>query len=443
MFYNGFENRGFFANLSENYPFQFQFLFFQPDDNHSILYTASNGAPCSSSAAGPIGNATLETGFSCTPLDPLLVNPIGLGLSGIQFDYITPYSMGANFTLQYQLTPSISVQAGYVTTQGRHLEVFAGSNNVSRILPASENADDFKPFRDFARGSSYAATEGNSFYHGLQVRVEKAFSNGLNFLGTYTWSKTCSDAGDLLNKGSLLGYRAPGVTGFGIKGDYGLASFDIRHVFHFSGGYELPFGKGRRFLRDATGITNNLVGGWSVFWSATFQGGQPITVACSASTTAGTGCDALLVPGQNPASGPHNVNQFLNPRAFNQPCVLGGPANAPKPIIDQPQGCVPLTGLDALGGTPTQVAGPGFGRLDFSLFKDFYLTERFRLQFRSEFFNILNHPNFNAPGFTGGNGVAAIPGSLDFKSPTFGQIGSTRDAPNDPRQIQFALKLYY
>ena len=86
--------------------------------------------------------------------------------------------------------------------------------------------------------------------------------------------------------------------------------------------------------------------------------------------------------------------------------------------------------------------GPGFHRLDFSLFKDFTFTERYRLQFRTEFFNILNHPNFSAPGF-GGNGVVAIGNSLNFNSSTFGQIGSTRDAPYDPRQIQFALKLYY
>ena len=66
-----------------------------------------------------------------------------------------------------------------------------------------------------------------------------------------------------------------------------------------------------------------------------------------------------------------------------------------------------MTGLAALGGGPTQVIGPNFRRLDFSIFKDFQLNERFRLQFRSEFFNILNHPNFNAPGF-GGNGVVAI-----------------------------------
>ena len=318
-----------------------------------------------------------------------------------------------------------------------HLEIFPGSNNVRQLLPASENADDFKPFKDFFRGSSYAATEGSSFYHGLQITVEKAFAGGLNFLGTYTWSKTRSDAADLLNLGSTFqqGYRAPDVPGFGIRGDYGLASFDIRHVFHFSGGYELPFGKGKPIMSNATGVAKELAEGWSLIWSATVQGGQPITVGCSSGTTAGTGCNALLVPGQSPTSGPHNVDQFLNPAAFNQPCVLGGPASAPAPIIDQPLRCVSLTGLAVLGGGPTQVAGPGFSRVDFSLSKDFKLTERVRLQFRSEFFNILNHPTFNAPG--------EIPGSLDFSSPNFGQIGSTRNAPNDPRQIQFAVKLHY
>jgi hypothetical protein len=80
--------------------------------------------------------------------------------------------------------------------------------------------------------------------------------------------------------------------------------------------------------------------------------------------------------------------------------------------------------------------------LDFSVFKDIPLTERYRIQFRTEIFNIFNHPNFNAPNF-GGNGVVAISGSGNFTNKSFGQIGSTRDAPYDPRQIQFALKFYY
>src|SRR5580765_6451975 len=112
--------------------------------------------------------------------------------------------MGANFTLQYALTPSLLLQARYVTTQVRHLEVLANTNNVSEILPVTANADDFKPFKDFARSSSYVATEGNSAYHGLQIKAEKIFVGGLNFLATYTWSKTRTDAIDNLNGASTF-----------------------------------------------------------------------------------------------------------------------------------------------------------------------------------------------------------------------------------------------
>lgn len=443
MFYNGFENRGFSPNLGENYPFQFNFQFAPANDNTPIIYPG-----CTSPGATPIGSATLETGFDCTPLDPTLVNASGLALRGIQFDYKTPYSMGGNFTVQYQLTNSMSVQVGYVTNLARHLEVFPNSNNVTQIvptvLPVGESANTFRPFPDFGSGASYATTNGNSWYHALQTKVEKQFANGLNFLATYTYSKTETDAGDLLNGGSTQGFRAPDVPGAGIHFDYGLASFDIRNVFHFSGGYELPFGKNKHYMSSASTLSNALVGGWSVNWSATLQGGQPITLPCPSGTAQGTGCYDLVVKGQSPKLGLHTdsngvLSWFGNPNAFSQPCKLGA-GGVPDPT--SVAGCSALTGLGALGGPPTQVPGPGFHRLDFSLFKDFQLTERFKLQFRSEFFNILNHPNFNAPGF-GGNGVVAIGGATNYTSSNFGEIGSTRDAPYDPRQIQFALKLYF
>jgi hypothetical protein len=224
--------------------------------------------------------------------------------------------------------------------------------------------------------------------------------------------------------------------------DYGLANFDIRNVFHFSGGYQLPFGKGRHFMTDASGFKNVLVGGWSVQWSMSLQDGQPINVPCPSGTASNLNC-GVLYTGQPLKLGLHTdasglINWFGNPGAFTQPCILG-PGGAP--IVGKPAGCVPLTGAAALGGV-TQVPGPGFHRADFSIFKEFPITERYRFQFRTEFFNITNHPNFNAPGF-GGNGVVAIANSLNFTSATFGQIGSTRDDPYDPRQIQFALKFYY
>jgi hypothetical protein len=438
MFYNGFENRGFSPNLGENYPFQFNFNFNAADDNHPYLYPST----CTTGVS-PGGGATLETGFACTPLDPqsALFTAKGLQLRGIQFNYITPYSMGGNLTFQYQATPSLSLQAGYVTSLARHLEVFPNSNNVTSVLPAG--APQPLPFPDFGQGASYAATIGNSYYHGLQTTVEKRFGNGLNFLAAYTWSKVLSDSQDLLNGFSGNGYRAPSVPGFGVHGDYSLANFDVRNVFHFTGSYELPFGRGKQFMGQPSGVANAVVGGWSIVWATTLQGGQPMKLDCPTTTTSGTNCTDLLVSGQNPTPGLHiaaNGNPvWLNPAAFTQPCVLG----ASGPIVGSPAGCVPATGFGALGGLlRTTVPGPGFHRLDFSVFKDFQLNERFKLQFRTEMFNIFNHPNFNAPNF-GGNGVVAISGSGNYTSGNFGQIGSTRDAPYDPRQIQLALKLYF
>jgi hypothetical protein len=442
MFYNGFENRGYSPNIGENYPFQFQFNFPEPNANTPVTFA---GCP----TAGPGGTGTFETGFSCTPLDPLAVNANGLGLLGIQYNYITPYTMSGNLTVQYQLSPSMSVQVAYVNSLARHLEVFPNiSNSVTTLLPANANAQNFIPFPDFGRNPSYAATEGSSNYHGLQTKLEKQFANGLNFLLTYTYAKALTDASDLLNGGSsqnsasgnVNGYRAPGI--LGIQADYGLANFDIRNVVHVSGGYELPFGKGKKFMSDASGFKNQIVGGWSVNWSGAFQGGQPIALGCPTQTAAGVACGALLT-GQGLHLGLHNdangvLNWYGNSGAFVQPCALD--ANlAPEP--NTPTGCLPLTGTAALGGV-TKVPGPGFHRLDVSFFKDFPIKERFRLQFRAEIFNIANHPNFNAPGF-GGNGVVAISNSGNYNSSTFGEIGSTRDAPYDPRQIQFALKFFY
>jgi hypothetical protein len=451
IFYNAFENQGYGPNDGENYPFVYNFSWFNTNDWTSIgLDPTVNPNPWTGCAtAGPGGVATLASGFSCIPLSPTAVNASGLGLQGLSFEFKTPYTLSTNLTLQYQIQPTLTVQAGWVNTEARHLQIGLGANNVSQILPSGTSTTPYIPFPGFG-GGSYQATRGASSYNGLQTKLEKQFTGGLNFLLTYTWSKAYSDAGDLLNGGSIGSYRGPYIPGFGIGKDRGLADFDIRNVVHFSGGYALPFGKGKKFMGNAGSISNAVLGGWSLNWIATLQGGQPITLGCPTGTTAGTGCNALTVPGQSQKLGLHidqngQLSWFGNPGAFTQPCVLGGAPGATVPTPGSPAGCVPLDGIGALGGGPSQTRGPGFHRLDFSTFKDFRISERFTAQFRAEFFNIFNHPNFNAPGF-GGNGVVAISGSTDFlpgENSHFGEIGSTRDAPYDPRQIQFALKLYF
>jgi hypothetical protein len=457
IFYNSFENQGYSPNIGENYPFAYKFQYSQSSLGIKGVAPLSANTPYAScSTAGPGGTVTIGSGLSCMSFSPTLVSAQGLNLEGAQFNWVTPRTLSGNLTFQYSITRTLSVQAAYVYTHGEDLQVGLSTNNVSKLYAYNQPLNDpiasghnEVPWPDFSQGMSYNTTIGTSTYHGLQTKLEQQFSNGLTYLLAYTWSKTMSDAGDLLNGGNLGGvntaaYRAPDVPGAGALFDWGLADFDIRHVIHFSGGYQLPFGKDKPWLNEGA-VTNAVLGGWSINWIATLQGGQPLNLGCpGGATAAGTACNVVKVAGQSQKLGLHKdtngvLNWFGNSAAFNQPCNLDSTG---APITNSPAGCVPLTGLAALGDKPGQTVTPGFRRLDFSTFKAFQLNNRFSMQFRAEFFNVLNHPNFNAPGF-GGNGVVSIGGSTTFTSSNFGEIGATRDAPYDPRQIQFALKLYY
>ena len=455
FFFNSFENQGYGPNIGENYPFVYNFTY-KPLTGGSTpglqaVSPISFNTPWAGCAtAGPGSTATIAAGLSCIQFTPTAVNAQGLQLQGLQFNYLTPRTLSVNTTVQYSITRALSAQVAYVFTQGTNLQQGVGNNNVTALLPAGASTTNLTnpgaggtvPFPDFATNGSFQSTIGSSDYNGLQTKLEQQFSNGLTLLFAYTYSKTLSDAGDLLNGGSSTNLRAPAIPGLGPMFDWGPANFDIRHVVHFSGGYDLPLGTNKRFMGSSGRVTNAVVGGWSINWIVTAQGGQPITLACPTATVATTvgnnGCNDVRVAGQSQKLGLHTdssgkLNWFGNPAAFQQPCPLGA---APTP------GCVTATGADVLGYRPGTTTGPGFHRLDFSLFKALPLTERFSMQFRTEFFNILNHPNFNAPNF-GGNGVVAISNSGNFTSPNFGQIGSTRDSPYDPRQIQFALKLLF
>ena len=450
LFYNAFENQGYGPNIGENYPFVYNFNY-QGNGSDSAPFSSGPNPYGTCGTAGVGGSAPIGTGLSCTAFTPLAVNAAGLSLQGLQFNYQTPRTLSSNLTLQYALTNTITAQAAYVFTDGSDLQNGIGNNRVSQLVAANTSTTPFVPFQDFAQGASYQRNVGSSIYNGLQTKLEQQLSHGLSYLFTYTYSKTFSDAGDLLNGSPNEGFRAPFVPGAGPRFDWGPADFDIRNVFHISGTYQLPLGTNQKYLANLGKVGNQVVGGWSVNWIATLQGGQPIVLSCPNATTSGTNCNALKVPGQSqklglktkitdPTTGQIGLFWFGNPAAFNQPCQLGANGQLLSPLT--PTGCVPLSGLAALGDRPGQAPGPGFHRLDFSAFKGFQISDRISMQFRAEFFNILNHPNFNAPNF-GGNGVTAIGGSGNFTNAAFGQIGSTRDAPYDPRQIQFALKLYY
>jgi hypothetical protein len=237
----------------------------------------------------------------------------------------------------------------------------------------------------------------------------------LTFLANFALQKALTNARDPL-EGDIGSYRGAFLPGFGIGRDLALADFNAHRVFHFSGTYELPFGVGKRFGSTAHGLNQVLLGGWSTNFIAIVQDGQPFTVACASTTAAGSGCNANLIPGINPYAG-SSAAHFLNAAAFTTPASVT--------VVGQ-------SDYSPLGGGPTQVSGPPFRRLDMSLFKRVTFTERTYAELRAEVFNVTNTANF------------ANPGNLNYNNTTsFAQITSTRDSPNDPRQIQLGLKVYF
>ena len=411
--YNGLEGVGYGPALGATYPFAFTSGFSNNSNQSPILF--ANGQ-----------HATIENAYANINLSPAAVDGSGVTLRGIDTNLKTAYVQSMNFTFQYQLTSNTAFQIGYVGTLGRHIAATAGSANVvHELLVPSANSAPYRQYPDLAPGGSIQTDWGSMYYHGLQTNLEHQFSHGLSFLTNFTWSRCRTDAVDQLNS-TAIAYRAPGL---GPQIDYGPCDSDIRYVFHYSGSYDLPFGKGKQFLSTSNNTVNQMVGGWRVNGILTLQTGQPFTIPCDITTASGMSCVALFVPGQDPTGGKHNVDQWMNPAAFANPAVVATNGQ---------------NDLSPLGGERGQVYGPGFHRLDFSLFKEFSLTERMRLEFRAEFFNLTNHPNFSTPqGPTGGSAVISAPGALDFQSANFGKITATRDAPNDPRQIQLGLKLYW
>lgn len=393
LFFGGYENYGLSASPPANFPF-----------NVATSYSAANSVtPLTPNNS--IG--TLANGLINVPLNPANANLTNISLLGRQYDWQSAYSEAYNLQVQYQLTATTVVKVAYAGSVSRHLQSPINSNTLNTILPATANAQTNSFFPDFARGGAFLLPSASTNYNGLQLDVTRRWGHDLTLNANYTRSKCLGNARDQLDN-NIGAYRAPYVPGAGIGLDYALCDTDVRNIFHTSGVYELPLGHNQKFLTQ--GLASAVAGGWSLQWIATVQGGQPFTVACSTTTAAGLGCNALKVAGQNPYTSSNRVANFLNAAAFANPASTA-------------------TGLAALGGSPTQVTGPAYRRLDLSLFRKIALVDQTRLELRAEAFNVTNTPNFSAPG------------SLNFTSPaTFAAITSTRD---NSRQLQLAAKILW
>ncbi|MFI5058849.1 MAG: carboxypeptidase regulatory-like domain-containing protein [Candidatus Acidiferrales bacterium] len=343
---------------------------------------------------------------------------------GVQPDLQTPTLISYSLRVEQELTPNLAVTIGYVGSHGYHELVSIDANEPVPVCPgppctAATAAYPLgpggtkPPLANPALASTFSwFSEGNSSYNALLLDVNRRFSGGLSLRGFYTFSRTLDD-GDSLN--ATAAANAPGLVMFpgDIRADWGLATYHVKNIGVINGVYELPFGHGRRYVNALSGIRNSLVTGWSLNSIVTLQSGFPFTPQLSFNPS-------------NNGDTRNPVRPSVNP-AFSGPVILGRPSGYFNPNAFLP----PAGGTYGNLGRDTFI-GPGLATWDLSLLKYTRIRERLNLQFRAEFFDFLNHANFNTP-----NLITLTPAGI---SPTAGVITSTSTTS---RQIQFGLKLLW
>ena len=357
---------------------------------------------------------------------------------GVQPNLYSPTLISWSFRVQQEITANTALTVGYVGSHGYHEILGIDANEPFPVIcpaapcPATYKSNfpagiagtpvpagtyyvptATKPTPSIANTWTYFS-EADSAYNALQIDLNHRFSSGFFLRGVYTWSKTIDD-GDSLNATTSGGEPALASNPFNLRADRGLANFDVRNVGVVNASYALPFGSGKHLLNTASGFGSALISGWTANSVITIQSGFPFTpqLSYNPSNTGDT---------RNP------VRPFVNP-AFTGPVILGSPTQwfNPAAFLAPPNN----SGFYGNLGRDTLI-GPGLATWDFSLFKDTRLRERTNLQFRAEFFNVLNRANFNTP-----NAVVFTPTGV---SPTAGVITSTSTTS---RQIQLGLKLLW
>jgi hypothetical protein len=406
------------------------------DLQDALGYRADQNAPFNPTYTTPLTVAQL-------PINPAGPFPAAAKLipGGVQPDMQTPTLISYSLRIQQELSPNTSLTVGYVGSHGYHELIGIDANEPFPVIcPASPCPAHYPATfpagianTPVPAGTYFVPTtvranptiantwtwfsEGTSSYNALQVDVNRRLSEGLTLRGVYTFSKVLDD-GDSLNATTSGGGPALASNPFNLKADWGLGTFDIRHVAVVSGTYALPVGHGKRFLGDVQGFTAVMASGWTVNSIVTLQGGFPFSPQLSYNPS-------------NNGDTRNPVRPFANP-AFTGPMILGKPTKWFNPAAFlAPANTAANGGFYGNVGRDTLI-GPGLATWDFSVLKDTRIRERLNLQFRAEIFNLLNRANFNQP-----NAVVFTPSGV---SPTAGVITSTSTTS---RQVQFGLKLFW
>lgn len=428
LFYGGLENIGLGLNLANNAPF-FVSSNFVPVPN--VCQNINGAITC------PTNGQTLETGFGAAANNPeALANAAGIGTIYANDQHAkTALTASYNLSMQHSLSNTMSFTVSYQGNQSKHLRMSYQANTFDGPVPRGANGQDLQPFHDF--NIVNVANQGLGRYDSLQAKIDKQYSHGLYFLAGYTWAHCLDDAFGPIGQAQQGGYRNP--TALGFRYDYGDCTQDVRNRFTLSPQYDLPFGRGQRFLNHG-GAVDEVVGGWKTSFVFQAQTGDPVFITSSNQGSsypqkignpfgAGGVANPATQPQFNCATRTRTLQQWFNPCAFQNPpqaAQVTDPAG--NLIAASSAGLIPFGPPGRVG-----VTGPGFNKLDMSLFKSFAIpVHESSLQFRADAFNLLNHPSFGNPGssLTGAQGQA---------------ITSTRFSGLIPsgRVIQLALRLAF
>ena len=343
--------------------------------------------------------------FPLSLTDPFPANPpflLPASAFTFQRDLRTPYTQQYSLSLQRQLGSSRVFEVAYVGSKGSKL-ISARDINQPAPAPVPVNLRPDPRFADI----NILESRANSNYNALQTRFQQRLDFGLTLLASYTWAKSIDDASAFFTSAGDPNFPQDSNN---VRAERGRSAFDVRHRFTLSYGYELPIGKGHALLGD-NGWLTHLATGWQTLGIVTLQGGRPFTVA-------------LIQEFDNSNTGRSSLGFGANDR----PNVAGNPeisSPSPERWFNTAAFALPQFGTFGDAGRNT-LTGPDYKNVNASLIKDTRIKEAVTLQFRAEFFNLFNRPNFDLP-------------DNFFLSPTFGQVLSAQA----PRRIQFGLKLLF
>ena len=358
---------------------------------------------------------TTQQGYPAGLTDPKNFNPLAANVTYMPRDARTSYVMSWFFSIQRQLAKNTLIDVAYVGNRSNKLLLFADYNQAAPNRNGSTTAlQARRPISTFS-DITYAFPGGWGNYHSLQVRFEKRFSEGLYLLNSFTYAKAMDNGAGALENPN--GSAASVQDFYNLSAEKAVSAYDQKLTNVTSAVYQLPFGKGRKFANSG-GWTDWLIGGWSVNVINNWWSGSPVNLNHNlggANLVSSIGPDWRGAPWFRP----NVIGDVLMPAEQRSPTSYLNPATVQLPTGNYPFG----------NAGRNTVRLPMFYQMDFAVTKDFAFRERYKLQFRSEFFNLTNRTNFQVLNrdFSNRNSAA------------FGRFSSTFD----PRLVQLALRLNF